>query len=150
MRAAIVFAVVGLLVGVFASLAFGVLRDDGDAATAELRIEPSEAGGPRGVGSLRHRDGRLTGWIVVWGLEPGSRHAVHFHGPGASCGAKADPVAVHDDLVADPDGVATFRLDEDAPAAVLDGGVYYNVHAEPSSASENPEIACGDVRPASA
>jgi hypothetical protein len=146
MRAATVFVALGALVGVFASIALGVLRED-DRRAAELRIEPTAPDGPEGVGVLEHDDGRLTGWIVVWGLEPGSRHAVHFHGPDSACGAKADPVAVHADLQAGPDGVATFRLDEDVPASVLERGVYYNVHTAPSSEPDNPEIACANVEP---
>ncbi len=146
MRAAAIFLALGVLVGVFASIALGVLSDDGRRG-AELRIEPTAPGGPEGVGVLEHDDGRLTGWIVVWGLEPGSRHAVHFHGPDSACGSKADPVAVHPDLEAGPDGVATARLEEDVPASVLERGVYYNVHAAPSSQPDNPEIACGNVEP---
>ncbi len=151
MRTAIIFVVVGILVGVFASLGFGALGGDTESETetvSELQIEPSAPGGPRGVGLLRHRAGRLTGWIVVWGLEPGTRHAVHFHGPDSACGSKADPVAIHPDLEADSDGTATARVEIEAPADLLAGGYYYNVHAEPSSVSENPEVACGDLDPA--
>jgi hypothetical protein len=146
MRAAAIFLALGALVGFFASIALGVLREDGRRA-AELRLEPTAAGGPEGVGALEHDDGRLTGWIVVWGLEPGSRHAVHFHGPDSACGTQANPVAVHPDLEADGDGVASVRLDVEAPAGVVEAGTYYNVHASPSSEAENPEIACGDVEP---
>lgn len=147
MRAAVILVALVALLGGFASIAFAVLRTDAEAV-AELEIEPTTSGGPEGVGSLRHRDGRLAGWIVVWGLEPGARHAVHFHGPDAACGTNADPIAVHPDLEAGADGVAVARLDQPAPADVLEGGVYYNVHALPSTASDNPEIACGDVIPA--
>lgn len=136
----------GVLVGFFASIALGVLLEDG-RRTAELRIEPTVPGGPEGLGALEHDDGRLRGWIVVWGLEPESRHAVHFHGPDGACGSQADPVAVHPDLEAGRDGVATFQLDQDAPASVLERGVYYNVHAAPSSEPDNPEIACANVEP---
>jgi hypothetical protein len=149
MRSGVIFVAVGIAVGVFASLGFGALGDDAEAErVAELQIEPSVPGGPRGVGLLRHRGDRLTGWVVVWGLEPGSRHAVHFHGPDSSCGTKADPVAVHPDLEADGEGAAAARLDIDAPADLLGPGYYYNVHAEPSSVADNPEIACGDLGPA--
>jgi hypothetical protein len=148
MRAAAIAVAVGVAVAVFASIAFAVLRQDREVV-AELELEPSSPGGPEGAGTIRHGDGRLTGWIVVWGLEPGSRHAVHFHGPDSACGAKADPIAAHADLEADADGVATARLDMAAPASVLERGVYYNVHAGPSTRSDNPEIACGDVSPIS-
>jgi hypothetical protein len=151
MRSGVILVAVGVIVGASTSLAFGALRDDdgtADAHTvAELEIEPSMTAGPRGVGLLRHRNERLSGSMVVWGLDPGSRHAVHFHGPDSSCGTKADPVAVHPDLVADADGVATARFDIPAPSDILRPGFYYNVHAESSAVSDNPEIACGDVRP---
>lgn len=136
----------GVLVGFFASIALGVLREGGRRA-AELRIEPTAPGGPEGVGLLEHDDGRLTGWIVVWGLEPGARHAVHFHGPGSACGSKADPVAVHPDLEAGRDGVAAVRLDLSVPETAVEAGTYYNVHAASSSEPDNPEIACANVEP---
>ena len=147
MRAAAILVALGVLVGFFASIALGVLREDGRRA-AELRIAPTAPGGPEGVGVLDHDDGRLTGWIVVWGLEPGTRHAVHFHGPDSACGSKADPVAVHPDLEAGEDGVATVRLDVEAPETAVEAGTYYNVHAAPSSEPDNPEIACANVEPA--
>ena len=149
MRAGVILVAVGVLVGASASLGFGTLRDDdetGDEQTvAELEIEPSTTGGPRGVGLMRQRGRRVSGSVVVWGLEPGSRHAVHFHGPDSSCGTKADPVAVHPDLEADDEGVASAQLDIAAPNDMLRPGFYYNIHAESSAVSDNPEIACGDV-----
>jgi hypothetical protein len=151
MRSRVVLVAVGVLVGASAALGFAALRDDdgtADAQTvAELAIEPSTSGGPEGVGLLREQDGRVSGSVVVWGLEPGTRHAVHFHGPNSSCGEKADPVAIHPDLEAGADGVAMAQLEIDAPAEILRPGFYYNVHAEPSTVSDNPEIACGDVLP---
>jgi hypothetical protein len=117
------------------------------SAVAELQLNPSVAGGPRGVGLFRQTTTRLRGWVVVWGLAPNSRHAVHFHGPRSSCGKKADPVAVHRDLKADGRGVAYAKVDVTSRAAVLRKGIYYNVHEEPSTASKNPEIACGNVVP---
>lgn len=149
MRAAAVFIALGILIGAFASIAFGVLRDDAAETTiADLEIQPAEAGGPQGAGVLRHRDGRLSGWVIVSGLEPNTRHAVHFHGPNSSCGTKADPVAIHPDLEADSNGLATAQLDIAAPTNILRPGYYYNVHAEDSTVADNPEIACGDLVPA--
>jgi hypothetical protein len=150
MRAGLILVALGVLVGASAALAFGALRD-GDEATAtqsaELQIQPTTSGGPRGVGLLLQQGGRVSGSVVVWGLEPGSLHAVHFHGPDSSCGTKADPVAVHADLEADDDGVASVQVDIAAPDDMLRPGFYYNVHAESSAVSDNPEIACGDVLP---
>jgi hypothetical protein len=151
MRAGVILVAVGVLVGASAAVGFSALRDDDEAAdaqtVAELAIEPSTNGGPRGVGLLREQAGRISGSVVVWGLEPGTRHAVHFHGPDSSCGTKADPVAIHPDLEADDEGVATAQLDIAAPSDILRPGFYYNVHAESSTVSDNPEIACGDVLP---
>jgi hypothetical protein len=124
-----------------------LLDDDGDRAeVAGIRIgrEPSPV---RGVGHFEQDGERLTGFVVVWGLEPSSTHAVHFHGPESSCGTKADPVALHPDLTADGDGVAYTEVDIAAEPQLLDGGYYYNVHEGPSSQAENPEITCGDIAP---
>jgi hypothetical protein len=116
-------------------------------AVGELQLRPTNAGGPRGVGLFRQAGARLRGWVVVWGLEPRSRHAVHFHGPKSACGQKADPVATHADLVADAQGVAYATVRIRSRLQVLRNGFYYNVHAKPASASENPEIACANVVP---
>jgi hypothetical protein len=57
------------------------------------------------------------------------------------------PVAVHADLEAGDDGVASVQVDIAAPDDMLRPGFYYNVHAESSAVSDNPKIACGDVLP---
>jgi hypothetical protein len=118
-------------------------------AVGELQLRPADAsaGAPRGVGLFRQTGARLRGWVVVWGLEARSRHAVHFHGPKSACGRKADPVAVHADLVADARGVAYATVSVRSRVQVLRKGFYYNVHAKPSSEAENPEIACANVVP---
>ena len=116
-------------------------------AVGELQLRPTVAGGPQGVGLFRQTGARLHGWVVVWGLEPRSRHAVHFHGPNSACGRKAEPVAAHGDLVADERGVAYAKVSVRSRVQVLRRGFYYNVHAKPSSAAENPEIACANVVP---
>jgi hypothetical protein len=119
------------------------------SAVAELQLAPSVAGGPRGVGLFRQTGASLRGWIVVWGLDPRSKHAVHFHGPESACGEKADPVAAHADLKADSKGVAYARVAVRSRIQVLRKGFYYNVHQKPSTASQNPETACGNVVPIS-
>jgi len=149
MRLGIVLVAAGILVGALASIAVAALAGDdaGDARTvAEFAVVPSVAGGPRGAALLTYEDGALRGRVVVLGLEAHARHAVHFHGPDSSCGEKADPVAIHPDLEADSDGVATARIDVETATNVLQPGFYYNVHAGPSTLADNPEIACGDVR----
>jgi hypothetical protein len=115
------------------------------SAVAELQLAPSVARGPRGVGLFRQAGARLRGWVVVWGLEPNSRHAVHFHGPNSACGEKAEPVAAHADLKADSRGVAYAKVELRSRIQVLRKGFYYNVHQKPSTADQNPETACGNV-----
>jgi hypothetical protein len=135
-------AVVVLVVG-----ASALLDDDGAGAQAAGVRLAGEDAGVRGVGFFEQDGGRMTGFIAVWGLEPNTEHAVHFHGPNSECGAKADPVAAHPDLRADEDGVAYTNVELEAEQPLLTGGFYYNVHEGPSSQAENPEIACGDLAP---
>jgi hypothetical protein len=116
-------------------------------AVGELQIRPTIANGPRGAGLFRQTGTNLRGWVVVWNLAPRTRHAVHFHGPDSSCGEKADPVAAHADLVADERGVAYATVKIRSRVQVLRNGIYYNVHARPLTAVENPEIACANVLP---
>ena len=113
----------------------------------KLQIRPSIANGPRGAGLFRQSGANLRGWVVVWNLAPRTRHAVHFHGPKSACGEQADPVAAHADLVADARGVAYAPVKIRSPVQVLRKGIYYNVHARPLTATENPEIACANVVP---
>jgi hypothetical protein len=125
--------------------AFALLDDDGGAAQAAgVRLE-GESSSARGVGFFEQEGDQMTGFVAVWGLEPNTAHAVHFHGPNSECGTKADPVAVHSDLQADEDGVAYATVELTAEQPLLAGGFYYNVHEGPSSQAENPEIACGDL-----
>jgi len=116
-------------------------------AVGELQLRPTTPGGPQGVGLFRQTGATLRGWVVVWDLAPRSRHAVHFHGPKSACGQKADPVAAHADLVANARGVAYAIVSVRSPVQVLRKGFYYNVHARPFTAAENPEIACANVVP---
>jgi hypothetical protein len=123
------------------------LSDDGDRAdVAGVRIAGDQPT-VRGVGHFEQDGDRLTGFVVVWGLEPNSTHAVHFHGPDSDCGTKADPVAIHPDLESDADGVAYADVDIASERELLGGGYYYNVHEGPASQADNPEIACGDIEP---
>lgn len=138
-------AVIALVVGSVAATA--TLGGDGNVAEA-AGVRIAGAGSTaRGVAHFERDGDRFTGFVVVWGLEPNSTHAVHFHGPSGTCGTKADPVAVHPDLTADANGVAYIDIDIAAGPDLLAGGYYYNIHERPSSEAENPEIACGDILP---
>ena len=134
-------AVAGLLAGALA--ASGTGSSSGGAA-AELVLSPANGTGVHGVGLFRQRGRRLTGWVAVWGLRPRTSHAVHFHGPGR-CGRKAPAVAAHADLLADANGVAFARFRTVSASPVVRGRFYYNVHALPGTAGENPEVACGNL-----
>jgi hypothetical protein len=139
-------AAVLLLVAVVSAVVFLGDEEDGSGQVADVRLEGDEPG-VRGVAHFEQDGEEMTGYVVVWGLEPNSEHAVHFHGPDSSCGTKADPVAVHPDLQADGNGVAFTEVDLSADRPLLDGGFYYNVHEGSSRLAENPEIACGDLGP---
>ena len=146
MRALIALAIIATLTVAAVGLAADREVAQG-VAVGELQIRPAVANGPRGVGLFRQSGANLRGWVAVWGLRPRSRHAVHFHGPNSSCGQKADPVAAHADLVADARGVAYSTVKIRSRVQVLRKGIYYNVHAKPVTAAENPEIACANVVP---
>ncbi len=109
MRAA---ALVGALIAVAALVAvvIGVTRDDADdAAEASFALRPLRPGGPLGLVARAGERWRL----VVWGLEPSSRHRVEL---GRSCEG-GRPVAVLD---ANANGVAygTFAAQEDGALLV--------------------------------
>jgi hypothetical protein len=123
--------------------------DGGEGQVAQVRLE-GDASEAQGVAHFEQDGSQMTGFVVVWGLEPNSEHAVHFHGPDGRCGTKADPVAVHPDLKADANGVAYTRIDLTAEQDLLEGGFYYNVHEGPSRLADNPEIVCGDIGTSSA
>jgi hypothetical protein len=116
---------------------------------AAVELRPDGGGAARGAAYFTQRGARLSGWVVVWGLEPGSSHAVHFHGPNGTCASKpAKPAkAAHEDLAADSRGVAFRRFSVASPSQVLRRGFYYNVHQHPSAHGSSPSIACGAIRP---
>jgi hypothetical protein len=139
---AAVIALVAVTVAATATLA-----GDGDATdVAAVPITGAESR-VRGVAHLEQDGERLTGFVVVWGLEANTAHAVHFHGPEGRCGTKADPVAVHPDLNADAAGIAYAEVDIATERDLLAAGYYYNVHEGPSREADNPEIACGNIDP---
>jgi hypothetical protein len=116
---------------------------------AAVQLRPDGGSAARGAAYFTQRGARLSGWVVVWGLEPNSRHAVHFHGPNGSCASKpAKPaVATHADLAADANGVAFVRFATTSTVQALRRGFYYNVHAGSTAQASTPSIACGAIRP---
>lgn len=143
MRIVLALAVVAVLVVAVGATSW--LDDDDGPQVAGVRLAGADSS-VQGAGFFEQDGERLTGFIAVWGLEPNSEHAVHFHGPDGRCGTKADPVAAHADLKADGNGVAYANVDLTADQELLGGGFYYNVHEGPSRVADNPEIACVDVR----
>jgi hypothetical protein len=138
----------------------GAAPDADFRAAAAIRIRPLAPGGPRGVAFLRQRGTRLTGWIAVWGLAPGTVHANHLHGPNARCTPASrrtmNHVAEPPDLRADAQGVAFRAIDMTVHTVAVTRGVYWMVHENPSpSAKErtthatmtNPPLACGNIVP---
>lgn len=164
--ATVVVAVV-VLAGTFAALRPG--SDDATdarrattasraAANFEIVAVDGGDGKLRGVAMLDQDGDRVRGYVAVWGLEPGTTHAAHIHGPDAACAPqrRTRRHAVNlPDLVADEHGVAYRRIDlpTEPGEVVTRPGYYLMVHrgAEGHSAGhggddrDNPGIACGAV-----
>jgi hypothetical protein len=112
-------------------------------------VNQVDGSGARGLVGVRQRGTRLTVSIVVHGLEPGSVHAAHVHGPDASCSKRTTRHAAElPDLVADEHGVASRTVALTVAEQVAGrAGYYVMVHANPTSehAAENPPLACGTL-----
>ncbi len=127
-------------------------------------LRSTETRSATGVVHLRQRGSRLTGYVVMWGLEPGSTHANHIHGTvvGAPSPARCFPDARRStrhildrpDLVADSAGVAFAVINAKVPERTVRRGAYLMVHAHPTAAgghraapgTVNPPIACGNLK----
>lgn len=138
-----------IALGCFAIIASTASGGPVTRSVAAVQLRPDGGSAARGAAYFTQRGARLSGWVVVWGLEPGSSHAVHFHGPAGTCASKPakPPLAAHRDLVADARGVAFQRFAVSSSAQVLRRGFYYNVHSHPSSHGTSPSIVCGEIRP---
>lgn len=145
---AVRFVALVAVVAAFAALAGAGASAGGPVArVAAIQLTPAEAGGPQGVAYLKQVGRRLSGWIVVWGLAPGSGHAWHVHGPNGSCtGTQAAPVASAADLVADANGVAFLKFSTTSSLQVIRKGFYLNVHELSSADGVGPGITCGNIR----
>lgn len=126
-----------------------------------LLVRPLSLGGPMGVAHLTQRGARVTGFVVMWGLEPGSTHANHLHGnapgdPVARCLPESRRTTRHvadlTDLVADANGVAFGIIRERVTETAVRRGVYLMVHRDPTmhrggamTPGVNPPIACGNL-----
>lgn len=114
-----------------------------------------------GVVRVIQRGARLRGFVVVWGLEPGSRHANHIHGNAvgdrvAACNPAKRRTMRHladrPDLVADDRGVAFGVINERVTERAIRRGVYLMVHENPTPPAGtamvpgmNPPLACANL-----
>jgi len=115
-------------------------------AIASVELKAQGGSGVRGLAVFRQRGVFLRGQVAVWGLQPGSRHAAHLHGPAASCDRPLPAaVATHADLVADRAGVAYATFSLRARALVVTPGFVYDVHARGRAGGS--VASCGAIRP---
>jgi hypothetical protein len=129
--------------------------------TTTFLIRPTQAGGPMGVARLTQRGPVVRGFVVVWGLAPGSRHANHLHGNAvgeapARCAPESRRTTRHladlPDLVADASGVAFGTVAVRVGERAVRPGVYLMVHRDPTThggtmtPGANPPLACGNLR----
>jgi hypothetical protein len=145
LRSLVVAGVAALAIGGVAIAGAGAAQPS--RVVAGVLLQPSAESGVRGAAFFRQEGRRLSGWVAVWGLAPNSAHAVHFHGPNASCAKAAPAVAAHADLVADARGLAFATFRTRSEQLVLRRGFYYNVHAEPAAEGTSPDISCGNIVP---
>lgn len=150
-----------LVLGAVLAAAVGVATTAGGAgapvsARAGVPLSPLSGGQARGLAYFELRGQALRYWVVVFGLEPGSEHAAHIHGPQGACtpAARNTGVAVGvPDLKADANGVAYLTGSVSLRAAkiknVLRPGFYFNVHAYPTAELQSKglqAVACGNIR----
>jgi hypothetical protein len=113
-----------------------------------MLMAPSSA---HGSATLEQKGDKLTGTITVAGLEPGSDHAEHLHGPDGSCEPKkmvSNMAVVLPDLKANAKGVATAKVDFTVHQQVVEPGYFIMVHEEPTPAAERDQIGAAPASPA--
>jgi hypothetical protein len=109
--------------------------------------------GASGMAGVRQRGTTLAVTLMVSGLEPGSRHAAHVHGPLGTCTKRTKRHAAElGDHAADAKGVlrATVRVKVDEMVVGMPG-YFVMVHANPGmkmangKMKVNPPVACGNL-----
>jgi hypothetical protein len=125
-------------------------------ARVGVPLSPLAGSQARGLAYFELKGQTLRYWVVVFGLEPGSEHAAHIHGPRGACAPAARNVGVAvgvPDLKADANGVAylagSVSLRTAAIKNVLRRGFYFNVHAYPTAELQSKglaALACGNIR----
>lgn len=126
---------------------------DGVTRSTFAALWQVEGSGVSGMAGVRQRGTSLVVGLVVTGLEPGSRHAAHVHGPLATCAKRTKRHAAElGDLVADAKGVirVTRRVAVDEMVVGMPG-YFVMVHANPGkklangTMAKNPPIACATL-----
>lgn len=136
----------------------------GYEAQATVTVRSTETREVVGMAMLRQKGTRLVAKIVVSGLEPGSRHANHFHGeavgdPQKGCFAAGGHSTRHindnPDLVANSQGTAYALIRATVSEKVIRKGTFWMIHANPTDmaggghmahAGTNPSVACAPIR----
>jgi hypothetical protein len=110
-----------------------------------------EASNAEGHASLEQKGDKLNGTITVSGLEPGSDHAEHLHGPDGTCEPKkmvSNMAVVLPDLKANSKGVATTSFEFTVHQQVVEPGYFIMVHEEGTPAAERNQIGAAPASPA--
>jgi len=113
-----------------------------------MLMEASEA---EGHATLEQDGDKLTGTITVSGLEPGSDHAEHLHGPDGSCEPKkmvSNMAVVLPDLKANAKGEASTHFEFTVHQQVVEPGYFIMVHEEGTPAAERNQIGAAPASPA--
>lgn len=152
MRLTRLLVVVALAGAVFALAAGGstAASEGRSVRVGVAELQPAAPGGPQGVAYARQAGNRVTGWLVVWGLEPGSVHAWHFHGPRGACtpaSRNRGVVTGGPDITANENGVAFLKFRIRSDRRVVARGFYINVHEQSTPDGVGAGITCGNVVP---
>ena len=126
--------------------------DDGDEAedhTTAIGFSQIADSGVSGEVDLTQDGTRVTGNIEVFGLEPGTAHAMHIHGvAGKDHGCAEDErTSEHlinlPDVTADDEGVGRIEIDIEGPADAIREGTYIMVHQDPTPGSMDGDMSGG-------
>ncbi len=119
-----------------------------DVRTAAFELTPFEPGGPLGVAYAEQDGTRVRGWVSVWGLQPGTGHALHLGPTGLNCAAERPrPVLRLPVARADENGVAFARFATEAEPGqdVVGRGWALTVHT--GDRVRSARAACGAAAP---
>ncbi|MCW5851192.1 MAG: penicillin acylase family protein [Anaerolineae bacterium] len=109
------------------------------------QLTPSASGGPGGsVHVVRAVNGDYQVTVTVYGLQPGSSHAMHFH--RGSCAVQGPVIQPLPPIVANGVGIATVRawLSASQWATIANGPTYLNIHAQLNPPGDG--ITCADIQ----